>query len=122
MKDECGFNTPIYGPERNILWANDNRAYLINLQHFMPPEYPISKKANLEKIPSVQSVLYNFLRPSFVAGYSNPLCVQGLTAWILGDPKKDLLNKQLKEATVYLLERTLPELAKELVFFFFFLC
>ena len=63
----------IYGPtDIEGHMGKDGRSYVLDFQRVFPPESPAEGEPR-------RSVLYNLLRPEFVAKYPNPLSSDALS-------------------------------------------
>eukprot|EP01133_Synstelium_polycarpum_P015910 gene15910-18908_t len=83
----------------------DGRLYLLDFARLFPPEAP---KRGLK-----MGHLYRLLRPEFVRNYKHALCSDSFSRFIRGHDD-ERLNNEMLDATMYLLNTTIPELAEEL--------
>jgi hypothetical protein len=96
----------IYGPtDLEGHQGKDNRYYLLDFSRVFPPEYP---QPELPK----RSVLYNLLRPEFVASYPKPLSSDALSGF--GKHDSESHNSEIQEATQFLIEKIIPAFANSL--------
>ncbi|EGG24812.1 leucine-rich repeat-containing protein [Cavenderia fasciculata] len=89
--------------------GSDNRYYVIDFSRTFPPE-ALLKRTDVNR----RSIFYNLLRPEFVAKWSKPLCSDAFTGWQRLDEEKQEHNKEIEDATEYLLNQAVRELADKL--------
>ncbi|GAM24318.1 hypothetical protein SAMD00019534_074930 [Acytostelium subglobosum LB1] len=83
----------------------DGRYYLLDFARIFPPEAP-SKQIKMGH-------LYRLLRPEFVRNYKYALCSDSFSRFIKGHNDEEH-NRETVDATMYLFNTTIPELAEEL--------
>ncbi|KAF2070452.1 hypothetical protein CYY_008232 [Polysphondylium violaceum] len=86
----------------------DNRYYVIDFSRTFPPE-SISKQPNINK----RCIFYNLLRPEFVSKWKKPLCSDAFSGWQRNDSEKSIHNKEIEEATYYLVNESVRSLANK---------
>eukprot|EP01133_Synstelium_polycarpum_P016867 gene16867-20055_t len=89
--------------------GKDNRYYVIDFSRTFPPE-ALLKREDVNK----RSIFYNLLRPEFVSKWSTPLSSDAFTGWQRLDEDKSTHNKEVEDATTYLLNTVVLELADKL--------
>ncbi|EGC35315.1 hypothetical protein DICPUDRAFT_152393 [Dictyostelium purpureum] len=88
--------------------GEDNRYYVIDFSRTFPPE-SIIKQPNVNK----RCIFYNLLRPEFVSKWKVPLCSDSFSGWQRNDPNKLTHNKEVEEATNYLVNDLVKQLAQK---------
>jgi len=94
----------IYGPtdiEAHV--GLDKKFYVIDFARVFPP----TAEEDVKK-----TFLYKVFRPEFVKKYPIPLLSDAFSPFLKGDPKEHEYNMEVKEATNYLFETTIPNFAR----------
>lgn len=90
--------------------GKDGKFYLCDFSRVLPPEYP--KAFPSGKIRCTH--LFRLLRPELVQAYKKPLCNDAFSGFVHADPDAAIYNEEIKEATTFLLEKVVPECAKDM--------
>ncbi|KYQ96957.1 leucine-rich repeat-containing protein (LRR) [Tieghemostelium lacteum] len=88
--------------------GTDNRYYVIDFSRTFPPE-SLTKQPNINK----RCIFYNLLRPEFVSKWKKPLCSDSFSGWQRLDSDKHIHNKEVEEATHYLVYNQIKILANK---------
>ena len=82
--------------------GSDNAFYLLDFARSMPPTLPRQNSA-------FGAHLFQLFRPEFVQSYRHSLCPDGFSSFIEHDPRKSRHNARLREASLYLWNKIIPE-------------
>ena len=86
--------------------GTDGKYYLLDFSRTMPPVKPDTTRFQ-------NPHLYNLFRKEFVSKFRKPLCSDAYSGFILKDELMMEHNREIDEATHYLLSLLVPELAVE---------
>jgi hypothetical protein len=86
--------------------GHDGNFYLLDFSRSMPPVKPSPSHLN--------GHLYQLFRREFVANYPTPLCSDAYSGFIRWDPKREIHNQEIDEATNYLFQSVIPRCSRKL--------
>lgn len=89
--------------------GHDSRLYILDYARVFPPECPLPNQI-MEK----GSLFFKLLRPELVRSNKVPLSSDSLTRWGMGDPNKNIHNREVLDATLRLRQEIIPDFSVEL--------
>eukprot|EP01090_Pellita_catalonica_P000179 TRINITY_DN10129_c0_g2_i1.p1 TRINITY_DN10129_c0_g2~~TRINITY_DN10129_c0_g2_i1.p1 ORF type:complete len:639 (-),score=81.39 TRINITY_DN10129_c0_g2_i1:33-1949(-) len=106
----------IHGPgDIEVHLGKDDMFYLLDVARVSPPEAPSSDPARRRSEP--RAVFYKLLRMELVRRFfqetGTALCSDTFTGWDMGDPKRLEHQRDVRNATMWLMDTAIPQFAKE---------
>ncbi|GAM25977.1 hypothetical protein SAMD00019534_091520 [Acytostelium subglobosum LB1] len=102
----------IYGPgDFEIHQSEDNDFYALDFGRLLPPQAYFDHNGHAI---AHRDVFFKLLRPEFVRNYEKPLSSDAFTGWGTEDPKQDVYNQDISDATSHLFDIVIRQAATEL--------